>query len=192
LYRTNANNAQRVLTLLDSTQAQSARISVLEQSLAETKKLSETRQIRTNDLQELLKEKDNVIQILKDELSAHQLELVQKEETLRKCQTTLATVQEENKTLLDRWIKQKSAEANKMNEANEFVETALKSKATLFSPSSLLGMFRKPSNETDVDKQSEEDRSVYKSVVPTRLLKRVTGHSEEITCLTISPNGMYA
>jgi len=60
-------------------------------------------------------EKDRTVQILHDEISTLQLELGQIEERNQ-------TLTKDNAKLLQRWLDAKQAEANKMNEANEFYE----------------------------------------------------------------------
>jgi autophagy-related protein 16 len=178
-YKANATNAQRVLTLLDSNQFQSTTISNIELELAKSKKIMDSNFIKITDLQELLKEKDCVIEILKDELSAHQLELVLREQDLKLTRAKLKTVEDENISLLERWMKLKSQEANKMNEANDFVETALKSKASLIVPAaaSLMKMFQKVSSRSiDDDKNDDKKKldteikeNAYKSILPRKL-----------------------
>ena len=53
---------------------------------------------------------------MKDENATLQLELTQMEEKIHK-------LDEENKALVDRWLKKMSEDAEKLNEANDFVET---------------------------------------------------------------------
>lgn len=194
LYKTNATNSQRVLSLLDNTQAQASRISSLEQSVFELKKQSDMKQVKIEDLQDLVNEKNNIIQILKDELSAHQLELIQREEQLTEAIKKLKEVEDENKTLLERWMKLKAQEATKMNEANEFVETALKTKATLFPGTSLLNVFRKVDHSNSISERknsTEEETNIYKSILPKKSVLKFSGHEAELTCIQISPNGMF-
>ena len=63
LYKTNANNSQRVLNLLDVQQDLQIKIQSLEQSLKTTTKELEATMIKLEDAQGLLKEKDKVIQV---------------------------------------------------------------------------------------------------------------------------------
>ncbi|KAJ3052666.1 hypothetical protein HK097_005904 [Rhizophlyctis rosea] len=62
------------------------------------------------------------MQILHDELAAHQLELSQKEEQLKTSEAQRKLLEAENTQLVNRWMLLKQEEAAKMNEANEFVE----------------------------------------------------------------------
>ncbi|KAI8926735.1 WD40-repeat-containing domain protein [Entophlyctis helioformis] len=119
LYKTNAGNAQRVLALLDTTKAHEDTIKTLSERGDQLSAINKTLATKLADRDELVKEKDHVIQILRDELSTHQLELVQREEQLRDKEKRVVELEMENKTLLDRWMLLKQKEAAQMNEAND-------------------------------------------------------------------------
>ena len=73
-------------------------------------------QLRSVNYLEFIPEYLNVLlQILHDEINTLQLELSQIEERN-------ATLTKDNAKLLQRWLDAKQADANKMNEANEFYE----------------------------------------------------------------------
>ncbi|KAH6575185.1 hypothetical protein BASA62_002065 [Batrachochytrium salamandrivorans] len=82
LYKTNASSSQRVLSLIDASHANEEKLKSLVERSDQLSTLNKTLTTKLTDSHELLKEKDHVILILKDELSAHQLELVQREEQL--------------------------------------------------------------------------------------------------------------
>ena len=71
------------------------------------------------DKDHLVQEKDRIITIIRDELSAHALELTHKEQRV-------SELEAENRVLVERWLKRSQEEAEKMNEVNAFMETALK------------------------------------------------------------------
>ncbi|KAJ3039001.1 hypothetical protein HDV00_012688 [Rhizophlyctis rosea] len=123
LYRTQGQNAQRLLELMDTSKTQEQTIATLTHENAESRATASRLTVLLQDSQSLVKEKDNTIQILHDELAAHQLELGQKEEQLRTSEARCKQLEAENMQLVDRWMLLKQEEAAKMNEANEFVET---------------------------------------------------------------------
>jgi autophagy-related protein 16 len=63
----------------------------------------------------VIREKDIAIQVLQDEVATLQLELVKTEERMK-------DLEKENGQLLQRWLKKMNEEAEKMNEANKFLE----------------------------------------------------------------------
>ena len=63
LLKTNNNHAQRVLKLLDGEKEMQSRIQVLEQALDASKQHTEALSIQLTDHRELVKEKNNVIQV---------------------------------------------------------------------------------------------------------------------------------
>jgi autophagy-related protein 16 len=171
LYKSNSQNAQRILTLMDAQQAHLSRITQVEQENAVKSSLAESLTVKLSDCTELIKEKDQVIQILRDELSTHQLELVQREEQLGAANAKVSQLQVENKTLVDRWMDLKQQEAARMNEANEFVETALRSKASSSTSAKdrIMSIFR-PTSSKDIE--VEDKRKLQRSIVPTKVAKK--------------------
>ncbi|KAJ3377437.1 hypothetical protein HDU80_003272 [Chytriomyces hyalinus] len=136
-YKTQSLNAQRLLEMVETIQTFEHTKKVMTDELSNSPptnaKFATANAVlnaKLRDATELLREKDAVIQIVKDEMAALQLELVQREEQLKASNDKLKKLDSENAELVDRWIKLKQDEAAKMNEANEFVESALKSKKT--------------------------------------------------------------
>jgi autophagy-related protein 16 len=127
--------------------------------------------IKWNDSLNQIKGKDDVIQIIQDELTATQLELSTKERNLEKLQF-------ENHQLLERWLKLKSDEVRKVNEANEIIETArnITTKINISGIKATLGSFfgsgnvedRSPSKE-DSEPQSWPNRPVDAVELPQRV-----------------------
>ncbi|KAJ3343304.1 hypothetical protein HDU83_005720, partial [Entophlyctis luteolus] len=131
MYKTQSINAQRLLDMVESTKAHETRSKALTEENAKLTTANQSLTIRIRDASELLKEKDGVIQILKDEMAALQLELVQREDQLKQATAKAVKLEAENNELVDRWMKLKQEEAAKMNEANEFLESAQKKQAEI-------------------------------------------------------------
>ncbi|KAG5463565.1 MAG: autophagy-related protein 16 [Olpidium bornovanus] len=116
LYKTLGQNAQRLLDVNDTLKLrdEAERVATAEnQRLAEAAdKLAR----KAEALSQNLAQKDVTIQMLHDELSTLQLELNNTDERIR-------ALQKENTSLLQRWLKKKNEEADKMNEANQFYES---------------------------------------------------------------------
>ncbi|KAJ3216547.1 histone H2B [Dinochytrium kinnereticum] len=161
LYKTQGQNAQRFIQRLSS-------------SLS-------TLTIKWKDSIELVKEKDGVIQILRDELATHQLELVQREEQLKESEEKLRKLEQENKQLVERWILLKQEEAQKINEVNEFVESALKTKQTTSS--------RRQSSKELGSPDLRKVKSDVRCILPNVAVKRLAIHESDINCIQISRDG---
>ncbi|KAJ3019794.1 hypothetical protein HKX48_001767 [Thoreauomyces humboldtii] len=122
LYKTQGQNAQKLLELMESVQKSDINMAHLQEENAKLTSTLGTVSIKLRDVEELIREKDHVIEILRDELATHQLELVQREEQLAQREKRVTSLEEENRTLIERWIVLKQEQAARMNEANEYVE----------------------------------------------------------------------
>ncbi|KAI9101200.1 WD40-repeat-containing domain protein [Phlyctochytrium arcticum] len=167
LYKTQGQNAQKMLELMESVQRSDGKVGGLEDENSTLKHKLQTANIRLNDLQDLIREKDHVIQILRDELSTHQLELVQREEQLKDKESRVSTLEDENKQLIDRWILLKQEQVARMNEANEYMEGAMKLKTTSPTPSRQAS--RQSSGVGLVDTAYERVRFAFSSDLLTQL-----------------------
>ena len=157
----------------------------------------QTLQVKNNDLVEAIKEKDNVIQIIRDELTAHQLELVQKEESLKRAETQLSSLKEENASLVDRVVKMKETEAERMNEVNKMLEEGMKQRrltapAMTTSPSLLsrLGLSSLGLNEAPPAAPTRSPLIAAKCNVPHNIVKKLSVHDSDINSLAISNDGL--
>lgn len=181
LYKINAQSAQRILSLIDSSNDLETNLKSLKFEQIKLENLSCSQSIKISQLNDTILEKENIIQILKDELQAIQLELSQRE---KKWEETMA----ENKVLLDRWIKYKESEISKMNEANIFVESALKSKLNVATK-----VFSFFSNQKSQESNSEKVDDLYSfqtSIPPNKLERFIkSGHDDEIMSLALSNDG---
>ncbi|KAK2461751.1 hypothetical protein APHAL10511_006214 [Amanita phalloides] len=116
VYKTHGQNAQRLLAMNETLREREEMSRVEAENLRKAKEEIVTLRRKVDQHSELMSEKDRTVQILHDEISTLQLELGQIEE-----RNTI--MQKDNAKLLQRWLDTKQAEANKMNDANEFYET---------------------------------------------------------------------
>ncbi|KAJ7655068.1 ATG16-domain-containing protein [Mycena polygramma] len=115
VYKTQGQNAQRLLSMNETLREKEELSRVDSESLRKTRDEIAVLRRKVDQHSELMAEKDRTVQILHDEISTLQLELGQIEERNQ-------TLTKDNAKLLQRWLDAKQAEANKMNEANEFYE----------------------------------------------------------------------
>ncbi|KAI8804989.1 WD40-repeat-containing domain protein [Cladochytrium replicatum] len=180
---------RRVVELMDGIKTYEEKI---KQAQAEIVSLS-TRLKQTttqlNDCTALIKEKDNVIQILRDELATHQLELSQLEEQMKVKDERLKTMEGENAELVKRWMELKQEEAARMNEANEFVENALKTKTLMIDAARRGSLSPQLSTRDLLGELRGKDRSPVRSFLPNAAVKKWSAHDGEINCIQISRDG---
>ncbi|KAJ7835296.1 ATG16-domain-containing protein [Mycena leptocephala] len=115
VYKTQGQNAQRLLSMNETLREKEELSRVDSESLRKTRDEIAVLRRKVDQHSELMAEKDRTVQILHDEISTLQLELGQIEERNQ-------TLTKDNAKLLQRWLDAKQTEANKMNEANEFYE----------------------------------------------------------------------
>ncbi|KAJ7225766.1 ATG16-domain-containing protein [Mycena pura] len=115
VYKTQGQNAQRLLAMNETLREKEELSRVDTENLRKYRDDIAVLRRKVDQHNELMAEKDRTVQILHDEISTLQLELGQIEERNQ-------TLTKDNAKLLQRWLDTKQAEANKMNEANEFYE----------------------------------------------------------------------
>lgn len=120
LYRTQSQNAQRLLSLTDSLRDKEDEARQESDQRKSLKSEMDRTQRRCQDLEASLKEKENMIVHLNDELQTAQLEFTQLEARNQ-------DLTKDNKNLLQRWLNKMSSEVDQMNEANAFMESTKKS-----------------------------------------------------------------
>ncbi len=96
-----------------------------------------------------------------------QLELVQREEQLKKTKDRVSVLEGDNKALVDRWMMLKEKDANRMNEVIES-ETSRLAKASM---SKVFSLFRSPLSDATPIEVPEQAFQFQSSVLPTRLEK---------------------
>ena len=101
----------------------------------------------------------------------------QREAQLKEAKDQVTKLSQENRQLLDRWMEMKQNEANRLNEANEFVETTLKTKSH---------------QKFNFSKAAIEETSLLNikaSFSPRLVDKRWPVPDQEMTSLQTSPDG---
>ncbi|KII93462.1 hypothetical protein PLICRDRAFT_35673 [Plicaturopsis crispa FD-325 SS-3] len=116
MYKAKDQNTQRLLSMTQTLLEKEEQSRTDSDSLRKTRDEVASLRRKVEQHNELMAEKDRTAQILHDEISTLQLELGQIEERNQ-------TLTKDNAKLLQRWLDAKQADANKMNEANEFYET---------------------------------------------------------------------
>lgn len=119
MYKTQSQNAQRLLVMNETLRERDERSRAEEEELrlvrTEVARLRE----RVTNHAEAMKEKDRQIQSVLDELATLQLEHSVLQETNTK-------LRQDNAGLVQRWLDQRLAEATRMNDANQFLLDAEK------------------------------------------------------------------
>ncbi|CAO0791091.1 unnamed protein product [Mucor circinelloides] len=183
MYKTQSENAQRLVNLNEQLRTREEKdlkqTEEIKQLSDSVKKLSSKCELQTQQL----REKDVTIQILQDELTALQLEMVTTEDKIN-------VLRKENAQLLERWINKMNEEADKMNEATRFYETALE-QAKLDADRQKL----KQSKKRDASASVDLTKAIHFSniVLPKKANKRINVHDAEIHCIAASSTGtMFA
>jgi len=115
LYKTQNTHLQTIKSLETGLTSLQTAEKQLKQELSDLRARRRDLELRAALHGETLREKNHQIQILQDELLTTGISLSVLEERAAK-------VEEENKSLLERWMVRIKAEAEKMNDANEFLE----------------------------------------------------------------------
>jgi len=115
VYKTQGQNAQRLLAMNETLREKEELSRVDSESLRKTREDVANLRRKVDQHAELMEEKDRAAQLLHDEIATLQLELDQVDKRNQ-------SLTKDNATLLQRWLDAKQVEANKMNEANDFYE----------------------------------------------------------------------
>jgi autophagy-related protein 16 len=145
LYKTQGQNAQRLLSMNETLREKEELSRIDSENLRKVKDEIAALRVKVGQHAELMVEKDRTIQvnqaqplfiseltfkllieILHDEISTALLELGQVEDRNQ-------TLTKDNAKLLQRWLDAKQVEANRMNEANEFYENMRSKHDTVLS-----------------------------------------------------------
>jgi len=126
LYKTQGQNAQRLLSMNETLREKEELSRIDSENLRKVKDEIAALRVKVGQHAELMAEKDRTIQILHDEISTALLELGQVEDRNQ-------TLTKDNAKLLQRWLDAKQVEANRMNEANQFYENMRSKHDTVLS-----------------------------------------------------------
>src|SRR5690606_17670982 len=102
LYKSQSANAQKLLNATENTTKQEEELKRNEVELSSLKEANKSLMIRVDDLSNSLKQKDETILLLQDELSTLQLEMDKSDERMK-------SLENDNRQLVERWLR-------KMNE----------------------------------------------------------------------------
>ncbi|XP_049940345.1 autophagy-related protein 16-1-like isoform X1 [Schistocerca serialis cubense] len=193
LHRRKGENAQQIIDLNKKLQEKEKQLNALEISLKDSLTVSSTLRLDIQLYQNKIKELENLLQLLRDEHQALQLTCASLEEKLRK-------TQEENNTLVERLIRYKSKDAEKMNEENENFVSARAISPTAFLIQSLkffgkrqaklqkeLEEAAKDTRPTSPDKLGEGAATVLENTLPTKLSTKIDAHEGEVHAVKWSP-----
>jgi autophagy-related protein 16 len=175
LYKTQAQTSTRLLELLDILKEKEE---LLEKITKENKQLLNRIKLNEssiNDLKDNAREKEGVIQILQDELSAHQLELISKDGKIQEIKLKLNEMNQENSDLVEKFLKLKQEQANLVNESNESRWSFLKKTLNSVGQSS--------NDHTFKDIKIKRD-----SKIPLNISKKISLECD-INCISVSKNG---
>eukprot|EP01137_Pigoraptor_chileana_P015926 Opistho-2@72334 len=122
-YKHKGHNAQRVLDLNHAVMVKDEEAKKRESEIAVLQSAVAIHIRQLEDVKGTVAEKDVTIQVLQDELQALQLELLRIEERNR-------DLERDNKELVERWLRKMNEEAQKINDANAFIEQVSELKKT--------------------------------------------------------------
>ncbi|XP_069689007.1 autophagy-related protein 16-like isoform X2 [Periplaneta americana] len=177
LHRRKGENAQQLIDLNNKLQEKEKQLLSLEVSLAESMAVNTTLRAEIQMYQNSIKELENLNQMLKDEHQALQLAFASLEEKLRKAQ-------DENRSLVDRLIRYKSKDADKMNEENEnFVR---KKQAKLQKE---LEEAAKDTRAISPDRMKDAGAAgaIFATSVPSRVILKFDAHDGDVNAVKWSP-----
>ncbi|KAJ2788284.1 hypothetical protein GGI15_000089 [Coemansia interrupta] len=177
LYRTQGTNAQRLLDLSDKMRETDAQMRQQELEIDGSHEALRRAEGKLGDLQATLKEKDGTIQILQDEMSALQLEIVQLEE---RC----GRLQGENDELVKRWLKKMNEEAQKVNDVTHELEL-IRRKSAALSPRMGTAVFE----DDQFFGLSPLSARGGGSVAPRQAVGKIDARMEELHSIALSRNG---
>jgi autophagy-related protein 16 len=126
LYKTQGQNAQRLLSMNETLREKEEHSRIDAENHRKAREEIAILRKKVEQHAELMAEKDRTVQILHDEISTALLELGQVEDRNQ-------NLAKDNAKLLQRWLDAKQAEANRVNEANEFYETMRSRRDTVLS-----------------------------------------------------------
>lgn len=127
LYKTQGQNAQRLLLMSESHREKEEEARRQSEALAKLQLDHEKLKRQADDLAHAVGEKDRGIQILQDELATLSLELSQIEARNQ-------DLKKDNASLLQRWLDRMNEEAEKMNEGTIWLEEVRKRRESSTQP----------------------------------------------------------
>ncbi|XP_023289344.1 autophagy-related protein 16-1, partial [Orussus abietinus] len=194
LHKRRGEHAQQIVDLNNKLQEMTKQLQEKEASLAEAVEVNANLHLNISRYITKERELENINQMLKDEYQALQLAFSSLEEKLRKAQ-------EENRQFVERLIKYKSKDADKMNEENDtFLNESFTSPTAFLMHT--LSKFGK--RQTRIQKELEEaardtrpispDRTNLKegivglpAAIPSKISVKFNAHDGEVSAVKWSP-----
>ncbi|XP_076172780.1 autophagy-related protein 16-1-like isoform X1 [Ptiloglossa arizonensis] len=194
LHKRKGEHTQQIVDLTNKLQEMTKEIQAKETSLAESLELNASLRLEINNRLSREKELEGINQMLTDEYQALQLAFTSLEEKIRK-------IQEENRQLVERLIKYKTRDAEKVNEENENILNESFSSPSAFLMHTIAKFGKK---QARMQKELEEaardtqpvnlDRSSLKegiaglpTAVPTKVSVTFNAHDGEVYAVQWSP-----
>ncbi|KAM9981122.1 hypothetical protein ACTFIY_003438 [Dictyostelium cf. discoideum] len=189
-YKRNADNASSILLLNDKNKDLQNELMSKEIEIERIRSTIQQDLDSIKRLEMVVIEKENVSQIIRDELSSLQTEFLHNESKVVK-------LEQENSSLVERWLRKKNEEASKMNEANDFYQKMVEqrdntpAKAVTQLSESISNLVVKLPDANDVPIPIVLERGVFSSeaMLPSKAKKRWTGHNSEIYCMAFNSIG---
>ncbi|GLV40304.1 Autophagy-related 16 [Carabus blaptoides fortunei] len=175
LHRRKGENAQQIIDLNKKLQEKEKQLASLDVSLADSMAVNTSLRAEIRMFQNNIRELENLNQVLRDEHQALQLAFAALEEKLRRAQ-------DENRQLVERLIRYKSKDADKMNEENE---NFLKKRQAKMQKE--LEEAAKDTRGLSPDTMKDNGSAFFSNTLPTNATIKFDAHDGEVNAVKWSP-----
>ncbi|KAN0035096.1 hypothetical protein ACTA71_004352 [Dictyostelium dimigraforme] len=188
-YKRNADNASSILLLNDKNKDLQNELMSKEVEIERIRSAIQQDVETIKKLEMAVIEKETVSQIIREELSSLQAEFLYNEGKVVK-------LEQENSSLVERWLRKKNEEASKMNEANDFYQKMVEQRDS--TPAKVVTQLSEaisnlpvklPENDVPIPITLEKGVFSSEAMLPSKAKKRWTGHSSEIYCMSFNSIG---
>ncbi|XP_052126297.1 autophagy-related protein 16-1 isoform X2 [Frankliniella occidentalis] len=196
MHRRKGENAQQLVDLNLKLQEKERQLQSKEASFSECQAENSSLKRDIQDYQTNIKKLENLNQIIRDEYQANQLAFAALEEKLRK-------TQDENRLLVERLVRYKSKDADKMNEDNENFLSGGSHNTTSSLLHTIDGLFSRKKQakvQKELEDAAKESRAVspestfgdrgdlganpfFASNVPSKAISKFEAHDQEINAV---------
>ncbi|KYN14218.1 Autophagy-related protein 16-1 [Trachymyrmex cornetzi] len=180
LHKRKGEHTQQIVDLNNKLQEITKELHGKESSLAESSEANTNLRLEITKCLAREKDLEGINQMLKDEHQALQLAFASLEEKLRK-------TQEENRQLIERLIKYKARDAEKMNEEND---NFLRKRQAKMQKE--LEDAARDTRPVSPDRLSLKEVAGLPTAVPTKISVSFIGHEGEVYAVKWSPTGIFA
>lgn len=177
LHRRKGENAQQLIDLRNSYQDKEKELEIKDSKLRELELTMVTMKEIQKNLEQLILEREETIQMITDEHQALQLAFTGIQEQLR-------TKQDENRELVERWLRLKAVDADRLNEENEAVLRQDRSKVTKDLSDAV-------KESQIIDSHGRDSPGPYRIqfVLPSRIHTKFDAHEGEVLAVTWGAKG---